>query len=68
MNGSASRADNDRGTDLTWTYRQGESDRQHRTYCGYVERVSGEYGFRLRSEIAVIISDLLKWASTHDDR
>ncbi|MQA06481.1 MAG: hypothetical protein GEV07_28465 [Streptosporangiales bacterium] len=39
-----------------------------RTYHGHIRCLDGEYGEKLRGELAGIIIDLLHWASNRGDR
>lgn len=47
-----------------WWYDQPAQGRRgkHRRYTGYVKRVGGSEGERIRRELAAIIYDLLLWA------
>ena len=39
---------------------------KRRYYTGFVERVAGAEGERLREELAAVLRDLLDWAARHD--
>jgi hypothetical protein len=39
---------------------------KRRRYHGFVERVGGAEGERLREDLAAAIRDLLNWAAQHD--
>lgn len=52
-----------------WWYDQPANTKRgkHRRYTGYVKRVGGTEGERIRRELAAIIYDLLDWAKQQAD-
>jgi hypothetical protein len=65
----------DSGSDLlenglvepVWRYDQQWTRGKRRRYNGYVDRIGGVEGQRLRESLAAAIRDLLDWAAQHTD-
>jgi hypothetical protein len=50
-----------------WWYDQHPKRGKHRRYHGYVKRINGTAGDRIRKELAATIYDLLVWAKQQTD-
>jgi hypothetical protein len=49
-----------------WRYHQRNARGRDLNYIGHATYIGGAEGERLRSELALVIRDLLDWAATHE--